>query len=86
LLSDALHSEPLYARVERALTVEFRRLPVLTIFGERNDPFEFQKRWKRLFPGARQVLVPNGHHFPMCDDPTLVASSIRAWRRDVVAA
>jgi pimeloyl-ACP methyl ester carboxylesterase len=86
LMSDALHSEPLYARVDRALTVEFRDLPVLTIFGERNDPFEFQKCWKALFPSARQVVVPNGHHFPMCDDPTLVATSIRAWYRDVVAA
>jgi pimeloyl-ACP methyl ester carboxylesterase len=86
LMSDALHSEPLYASVERALTVEFRDLPVLTIFGERNDPFDFQKHWKGLFPSASQVVVPNGHHFPMCDDPTLVATNIRAWYRDVVAA
>ena len=85
-MSDALHSEPLYASVERALTVEFRDLPVLTIFGERNDPFEFQKCWKVLFPSARQLVVPNGHHFPMCDDPTLVATSIKGWYRDVAAA
>jgi pimeloyl-ACP methyl ester carboxylesterase len=86
LMSDALHSQPLYARVERALTAEFRDLPVLTVFGERNDPFEFQKCWKALFPSARQVVVPNGHHFPMCDDPTLVATSISAWYSDLVAA
>ena len=86
LMSSALHSERLHARVERALTHEFWRLPVLTIFGERNDPFGFQKRWKALFPAAREVMVPDGHHFPMCDDPALVASSIKTWYRDVVAA
>jgi haloalkane dehalogenase len=86
LMNDALHSDPLYARLERALAVEFRRLPLLTIFGERNDPFEFQKRWKTLFPTARQVVVPDGHHFPMCDDPALVATSITTWYRGVVAA
>jgi haloalkane dehalogenase len=85
LMSSALHSEPLYARVERALANEFRSLPVLTIFGERNDPFEFQKRWKALFPAAREVVVADGHHFPTCDDPALVATSIKTWYRGVVA-
>jgi pimeloyl-ACP methyl ester carboxylesterase len=74
------------ARVQRALTDQFRGLPLLTIFGERNDPFGFQRRWKSLFSKARQVVVPGGHHFPMCDDPALVATSINTWYRDVVAA
>jgi haloalkane dehalogenase len=86
LMREGLHSEPLYARVEHALTATFRDLPVLTIFGERNDPFGFQTRWKALFPGARQVVVPDGHHFPMCDNPDVMATSIRTWYRDVVAA
>jgi pimeloyl-ACP methyl ester carboxylesterase len=86
LMRDALHCEPVYARVGHALTHEFRGLPVLTIFGERNDPFSFQSRWKLLFPDARQVVVPDGHHFPMCDDPTLVATTIKSWYRDSVAA
>jgi len=86
LMGDALDSEPLYERVQRALTDEFRDVPVLTIFGERNDPFAFQARWKALFPEVRQVVVKDGHHFPMCDDPAFVASSIRSWYRDVLAA
>jgi pimeloyl-ACP methyl ester carboxylesterase len=86
LMADARHSQPLYARVDRALTNDFCGLPVLTIFGERNDPFGFQTRWKSLFPGARQVVVPGGHHFPMCDDPSLVATTIKTWYRDFVAA
>ena len=86
LMGDALRSPALYARVQRALTEPFRDVPLLTIFGERNDPFGFQSRWKALFPAARQVVVPGGHHFPMCDAPALVASSISGWYRGVVAA
>jgi pimeloyl-ACP methyl ester carboxylesterase len=86
LMGDVLRSQAIYARVQRALTHQFRGLPLLTIFGERNDPFGFQRRWKSLFSKARQVVVPGGHHFPMCDDPALVATSINSWYRDVVAA
>jgi len=73
-----------YHEVERALTGPLRQVPLLTIFGERNDPLKFQPRWKALFPEARQVVVSKGNHFPMCDDPDLVATSIRDWYRGVV--
>ncbi len=63
----------------------FRDLRLLTIFGERNDPLRFQPRWKALFPGAPQVVVPRGNHYPMCDDPDLVAGAIRSWHRERVA-
>jgi pimeloyl-ACP methyl ester carboxylesterase len=84
-LREARFSDDLYAEVTRALTGPFRPLPLLTIFGEKNDPLGFQPQWKRLFPTARQVTVPKGNHFPMCDDPDLVAQSIREWHRDLVA-
>jgi haloalkane dehalogenase len=80
-LRDALRSDTLYAEVGTAFAGRLGALPLLTIFGERNDPFRFQARWKRLFPRARQVVVPRGNHFPMCDDPALVASAIRDWHR-----
>ena len=83
-LREARFSDEVYDEVTRALTGPFRSLPLLTIFGEKNDPLGFQPQWKRLFPGARQVTVPKGNHFPMCDDPDLVARSIREWHRDVV--
>jgi hypothetical protein len=59
---------------------------LLTIFGERNDPLGFQPRWKQLFGDADQVVVSKGNHFPMCDDPELVATSIRKLHRNRVAA
>jgi len=50
--------------------------PLVTIFGQRNDPGHFQERWLQRFPDATQVVVPGGYHFPMCDDPDLVAATI----------
>ena len=84
-LREARFSDEVYDEVTGALTGPFRTLPLLTIFGEKNDPLGFQPQWKRLFPDARQVTVPKGNHFPMCDDPDLVARSIGEWHRDVVS-
>ena len=84
-LRDARRSKVIYQELDRAFTGPFRRLPLLTIFGEHNDPLKFQPHWKQLFPDARQVVVAQGNHFPMCDDPDLVAESIREWHRDQVA-
>jgi haloalkane dehalogenase len=84
-LRDARQSDSIYERAGSALGGPFSALPLLTIFGERNDPFGFQRRWKRMFPDARQVVVARGNHFPMCDDPDLVAGSIRSWHRERVA-
>ncbi len=83
-MRDARHCDALYEQVGVALAAPFARLPFLTIFGERNDPFHFQQRWKSLFPQAVQVVVPKGNHFPMCDAPDLVAQAIRSWHADKV--
>ena len=85
-MRDAWKSQAIYEQMDWAFTIPFRRLPLLTIFGERNDPFGFQVRWKQLFPDARQIVVSKGNHFPMCDDPELVASTIREFHRDRVVA
>ncbi len=76
-MRDAVRSESIYEDVERAIIGPLRELPLVTVFGERNDPFGFQLRWKKLFPLAQQLVVPNGNHFPMCDDPDLVVKAIR---------
>ncbi len=41
-LRDALKCEGLYGRVANAIAGPFRALPLLTIFGEYNDPLGFQ--------------------------------------------
>jgi pimeloyl-ACP methyl ester carboxylesterase len=76
---DARGAEALYAEVEGALRGSLAGRPLLTIFGQFNDPLRFQPRWKALFPTARQLKVPRGNHFPMCDDPDLVASALKSF-------
>lgn len=76
-LHDARQEAALYAEVDRVLRGPFRTLPVATVFGERNDPLGFQPQWKQRFPDVRQIVVAGGNHFPMCDDPDLVAKVIR---------
>ena len=72
----------LLQRVETALSEELGRLPLLTVFGSRNDPFGLAKRWKQFFPAAEQHVVPGGNHYPMGDDPEVVADWIRCWHID----
>lgn len=52
--------------------------PLVTVFGARNDPFRFQAAWRQRFADVEQVVVRRGNHFPMCDDPALVADTLRA--------
>jgi haloalkane dehalogenase len=82
-LADARDSA-IYDELDRAFAGPLGRLPLLTIFGERNDPLGFQPRWKALFPSAQQNVIPKGNHFPMCDDPRGVANAIREWHREHV--
>jgi pimeloyl-ACP methyl ester carboxylesterase len=84
-MHDARSCDSVYDEAMAALNGPFKTLPLLTIFGERNDPLGFQPRWKEIFPAALQVVVPKGNHFPMCDDPELVANAIRSWHHERVA-
>lgn len=70
-----------FERAEQALIGPLAHLPVLTIFGEKNDPFGFADRWQNLFPAARQWTVEGGNHFPMCDDPDGFVEHVAAWHR-----
>jgi haloalkane dehalogenase len=83
-IRDARHCGDLYETMAQTLRGPLARKPLLTVFGERNDPFGFQKYWKELFPDARQVVVARGNHFPMCDAPEFVAGAIRAWHKQRV--
>jgi pimeloyl-ACP methyl ester carboxylesterase len=82
LMRDASGSGALLEGIEAALRTSLHDRPALTVFGQFNDPFGFQRRWRELFPRARQVVVPRGGHFPMNDDPAGVAAAIRTWWRE----
>jgi haloalkane dehalogenase len=76
---DARGAQALYAEVDAALRGTLADRPLLTVFGQFNDPLRFQPRWKALFPNARQLKVRRGNHFPMCDDPALVAAALKSF-------
>lgn len=67
--------------VEAATRASLSTMPVLSVFGEHNDPFGFQSRHARTFPDHEGVIVPSGNHFPMMDDPDLFARSVSEWHR-----
>lgn len=68
--------------LEHALSTTLAVKPVLTIYGERNDPFGFQARFKEHFPDAEEMIIPKGLHFPMCDDPDGFAERVRNWHME----
>jgi haloalkane dehalogenase len=76
---DARDADDLYSELESGLRGPLADRPLLTIFGQFNDPLRFQRTWRALYPNARQVKVPHGNHFPMCDDPQLVASAVKSF-------
>jgi pimeloyl-ACP methyl ester carboxylesterase len=55
--------------------------PTLTVFGQLGDYFGFRRRWRALRPDLTEAVVPWGLHFPMADNPALVAGAIDAWHR-----
>ena len=77
-LLPARHADELYAELDDGLRGALSDRRLLTIFSQFNDPLRFQPRWKTLFPTAHQVTVRRGNHFPMCHDPDLVASAVKA--------
>ena len=83
-MRSARRSPELFDGAEGALKSKLSHVPVLTVFGEENDPFCFADRWESLFPRAQRWTVPNGNHFPMCDDPAGYAKRIRTWHRQEV--
>ena len=78
---DARKADALYAEVEAGLRGSLADRPLLTIFGQFNDPLRFQPRWRALFPAAHQLKVRRGNHFTMCDDPDLVDAALGSIAR-----
>jgi pimeloyl-ACP methyl ester carboxylesterase len=79
LLRSPLEATEFLERIEHASATMLKRQPVLTIFGERNDPFGFQARHHATFPDHEGLVIEDGNHFPMADDPDLFAATVRDW-------
>jgi len=78
-LAGAARIESVMAELEQSLRTGLTDLPVLTLFGRRNDPYGWQARFGQLFPQATAAVIADGNHFPFDDDPDAYAAAIRAW-------
>lgn len=84
LMRAAITESDFLSEVEEGLSAVLAEKPLLTIYGEKNDPFGFQARFKEKSPLAWEMVIPGGNHFPMCDDPAGVASRIAEWHETEV--
>ena len=79
VLAGVLHIDPMMAAVGRSLPATLGGLPVLTVFGRKNDPYGWQSRFQQVFPGATAAAIAEGHHFPFDDDPDAYSAAISTW-------
>lgn len=84
LFRSAQRSEEVYAEAARAVEKLAAR-PLLTVFGAHGDYLRFRPKWRTRFEDVREVTVPWGLHFPMCDAPRLTARAIDRWQAECVA-
>jgi haloalkane dehalogenase len=84
ILAGVLRIDPIMADVELSLQTSLD-LPVLTLFGRKNDAHGWQHRFQHIFPGAAAAGIPGGRHFPFNDDPDAYSAAICAWWTEKVA-
>jgi len=84
-LAGVLRIDPVMTEVERTLSTALADLPVLTLFGRKNDPYGWQERFRQIFPQATAVGIDDGHHFPFNDDPDAYSAAISDWWAQKVA-
>ena len=81
LMGSAISSPDHMALVEATTNGVANMLPVLTIFGGRNDPWHFQQRHAANFPNHEGHTLAKRYHFPMTEDPEQFAALIRQWSK-----
>jgi len=86
LLGSAGSSPEHMAFVEEATRGPLNHLPVLTIFGGRNDPWKFQRRHADTFPNHEGHILRKRYHFPMTEDQGRFAELIREWSKQRISA
>ncbi len=85
ILAGLLQIDLVMTGVEQSLRTTLADLPVLTLFGRKNDPYGWQARFQQVFPHATAAGIDGGHHFPFNDDPDAYAAAISAWWAQKVA-
>jgi pimeloyl-ACP methyl ester carboxylesterase len=78
MFADAARGREVPGDAEAAVAA-LARQPTLTVFGQLGDYFGFRRQWRARCPNLTEAVVPWGLHFPMADNPELVAEAIHAW-------
>jgi pimeloyl-ACP methyl ester carboxylesterase len=79
VLAGLLRIDPLMSELELELRTKLADIPVLTLFGCKNDRLGWQRRFGLMFRNVTSVRIQDGHHFPFNDDPDRYAAAIGDW-------
>ena len=85
VLAELIRIDPLMSELELELETKLADIPVLTLFGCKNDPLGWQQRFGLIFRNVTAVRIEGGHHFPFNDDPDRYAAAIGDWWAKKVA-
>ena len=84
VLAELIRIDPLMSQLECELKTRLANVPVLTLFGCRNDRLGWQRRFGPMFRNLTAVRIEDGHHFPFNDDPDRYAAAIcDGWAQKV---
>lgn len=78
LFADAARNREIHEEAAAGLA-RLGEAPVLAVFGAWDDYLRFGRQWRRLLPDVTSHKVPRSFHFPMNDNPQLVAEAITSW-------
>jgi pimeloyl-ACP methyl ester carboxylesterase len=85
VLAHLIRIDPLMSQLERELKTTLADVPVLTLFGCKDDRLGWQQRFGLMFRNVTAVRIAEGHHFPFNDDPDRYAAAIGDWWAEKVA-
>jgi haloalkane dehalogenase len=86
VLAGVLRIDPLMAGIEHELASKLGDVPVLTLFGRKNDPYDWQDRFGHLLRNVTAVGIEDGRHFPFNDDPDAYSAALRRWWSEKVVS
>src|SRR2546422_778712 len=85
VLAELIRIDPLMSELELELKTKLADVPVLTLFGGKDDPLGWLRRFGLMFRNVTAVRIEGGHHFPFNDDPDRYAAAIGDWWAKKVA-
>ena len=86
LLADLAGNDTYFGELEHALRTRLNHLPVLLMWRDKNNVPEFFTHFQRIYPSARTLMIPGGHHVPFAEAPDQMMADMRYWWSTQVVA